>query len=95
MQRLELIFIDGNLWQLRERRGDPSGEILVQWILGLQNGVVKEAISGPSSPEHVQNERDKLVLAIVLTIFGLVSGSLTNETMPCRQRGQAMEPGGS
>lgn len=49
-------------------------------------------VSG-SSPEHVQNVRDKLVLAISLTI-GLVPGSLANETMPCRQRGQAIEPGG-
>lgn len=84
--------MDGNLWQLRERKEDPRGEILEQHSSGLQNGVSSEDDSG-SSPEHVQNVRDKLVLAISLTT-GLVAGSLTNETIPCRHRGHAIEPGG-
>lgn len=92
MQRLELSFTEENRWQLRLRNEDPRGEIRLQWKSGLQNGVVSEVGSGPS-PEHVQNERDKLVLAISLT-NGFVPGSLTNETMPFRQRGQAIEPRG-
>ena len=91
MQRLALKFIDGNFWQLKERNED-GGEILVHWKSGLRNGVVIEGKSG-SSPVHVQNDRDKLVLAIALTT-GFVPGSLTNETMPCRQRGQATDPVG-
>ncbi|PPR91119.1 hypothetical protein GOBAR_AA29567 [Gossypium barbadense] len=43
------------------------------------------------SLEHVQKDRDKLVLATALTI-GFAPGSLTNDTIPCRQRGQAIEP---
>lgn len=46
-----------------------------------------------TSLEQVQNDRDKLVLAISLAI-GFVLGSLTNETMPFRQSGHAIEPGG-
>lgn len=93
MQRkLEFILIDGNLWQLRERKEDPRGEIPEQRGSGLQNGVSSEEDSSPS-PEHLQKDRDKLVLAISLTT-DLVPGSLTNETMPCRQRGHAIEPGG-
>lgn len=58
---------------------------------GLHNGVVNVGGSG-ASPEQVQNDRDKLVLAISLAI-GFVPGSLTKETMPFRQSGQAIEPG--
>lgn len=78
MQRLGLKFIDGNLRQLKERNEDEGGG--------------NEGKSG-SSPEHVQNDREKLVLEIALTI-GFVPGSLRNETMPCRQRGQATDPVG-
>ena len=92
MQRLELILIDGNLWKLMDRKEDPRGNIREQRRSGLQNGVANEEDSSPSL-EHVQNDRDKLVLAISLTT-GLVPGSLTNKTMPCRQRGHAIEPGG-
>jgi len=81
----------GTFWQLKERNED-GGEILVHWKSGLRSGVVIEGKSG-SSPVHVQNDRDKLVLAIALTT-GFVPGSLTNETMPCRQRGQATDPVG-
>lgn len=91
-QRLALNFIDGNFWQLKERKEDERGEMLVQWKSGSQSGVVNVVGSG-SSPEHVQKGSDKLVLTISLTT-GLVPGSLTNETMPCRQRGQATEPRG-
>ena len=94
IQRLELIFIDGNLWQLKDRKEDPRGEIREQRNSGLQNGVVSEVVdSASASPEQVQNVRDKLVLAISLA-NGLVPGSLANETMPFRQRGHAIEPGG-
>lgn len=43
--------------------------------------------------EQVQNDKDRLVLAISLVI-GFVPASLVKETMPCLQRGQGMEPGG-
>jgi len=92
MHRLALKFIDGNFRQLKERNEDESGEILVHWISGLQSRVFIE-VKSCSSPEHVQNDRDKLVLAIALT-NGFVPGSLTNETTPCRQRGQATDPVG-
>lgn len=92
MQRPVLIFIDGNRWQLSDRKEDPRGEIREQRSSGLQNGVVSEVGSGPS-PEHEQNDSDKLVLAISL-ITGLVPGSMANETMPLLQRGHAIEPGG-
>lgn len=92
MHRLELIFIDGNFWQLRLRKEDPRGEILVQCIPGLQTGVASNVEWSDISPEQVQNVRDKLVLAMSLT--GRVPGSLSNETMPCRQRGQGIEPSG-
>lgn len=85
--------MDGNLWQLRERKEYPRGEILEQHSSGLQNGVSSEDDNSGPSPENVQNDRDKLVLAISLTT-DLVPGSLTNETMPCLHRGHAIEPGG-
>lgn len=59
---------------------------------GLQRGIVKEARSF-FSHEHPQNDNDKLVLPISLGMT-LIPGSLTNETMPCRQRGHGIEPGG-
>lgn len=90
IQRLELSFIEFHLWQLRDRNDAPSGEILEQVNSGLHNGVVNVGGSG-ASPEQVQNDRDKLVLAISLAI-GFVPGSLTKETMPCRQSGHAIEP---
>ncbi|KAF2316931.1 hypothetical protein GH714_006666 [Hevea brasiliensis] len=91
-QPLALNFTDRNFWQLKERKDEERGDILVHPISGLQDIVITEEGSG-SSPEHVQNDRDKLVLEIAFT-NGLVPGSFTNETMPCRQRGQATEPGG-
>ena len=93
IQRLELILIDGNLLQLTDRKDDPRGEIREQQTSGLQNGVVRVAHSDAGSPEHVQNARDKLVRAISFTA-GFVPGSIANDTMPLRQRGQAIEPGG-
>ena len=90
MQRL-LILIDGNFWQLRGGK-DPRGDFPEQQNSGLYNGVVNEEESDPSE-EHVQNDSDKLVLAFSLAI-DLAPRSLTNETMPFRQRGHAIEPGG-
>ncbi|KAF9662684.1 hypothetical protein SADUNF_Sadunf18G0079900 [Salix dunnii] len=63
------------------------------WQLKERNEDESGEILSCSSPEHVQNDRDKLVLEIALT-NGFVPGSLTNETMPCRQRGQAIDPVG-
>ena len=92
MQRLEWIFMDGKLWKLMLRNEDPRGEIRVQRTSGLQSGIVIEVDSGISL-EHVQKDRDKLVLATALTV-GFVPGSLANDTIPCRQRGHAIEPVG-
>lgn len=86
---LELSLNEGNFWQLRERNdanGDPRAA-------GLQNGVFRSLGSSCISLEHVQNDRDKFVLGASL-INGGVSGSFTYETMPCRHRGHAIEPGG-
>lgn len=71
---------------------DPGGEIRAQWTTGLQSGVVID-VGSNISLEHVQKDRDKLVLATALTV-GFASGSLINDTIPCRQRGQAIEPVG-
>lgn len=91
-QKLELSFIDGNFWQLKLRKEDPSGEIRVQWKPGLQSPVVSEVDSCTWwSTEQVQNVRDKL-LVLVISLIGLVPGSLSNETMPWRQSGQGIEP---
>lgn len=90
MHRLEFIFSNDNLWQLKERREDPVGENRAECASGLQNGV--SSVSEPRAV-HVQNDRDRLVLAMSFTI-GDVASSLTNDTMPWRHRGQAIEPGG-
>ncbi|KAH7845553.1 hypothetical protein Vadar_003482 [Vaccinium darrowii] len=93
IQRLGLSFTGAKLWQLRDRKEDPSGEIQVQWKSGLQNGVSIEFLSAPSV-EHVQNVRDKLVLAPFSLYSVPVPRSLTNDTIPWRQRGHGIEPGG-
>lgn len=51
-----------------------------------------EDSSGPST-EQAQKGRDNVVLGTSLTI-AIVLSSFTNETMPWRHRGQAIEPGG-
>lgn len=86
-----LNFNAGNFWQLIERKEEPRGESLEQYKSGLQKGVSKV----DSRPSAVQEQKgsDRLVLAASLVI-GIVSASLTNETMPCRHRGQGIEPGG-
>lgn len=91
MQRLELIFIDRNFWQLTLRKEEPSGEFREQDKSGLQRDVVSW-VESATSPEHEQNDRDKLVLAS--SLIGLVSGSISNDTIPCRQRGQGIDPMG-
>jgi len=64
-------------------------------VIGLQNGVVMSVESPRTSLEHVQNVKDKFVVVLCITFgSGLVSGSLTNETILRRHRGQAIEPGG-
>ena len=93
IQRLELSIIEGNLWELRGWHDAPGGESWEQVNSGLHNGVVNVGGGSGTSLEQVQNDRDKLVLAISLAI-GFVLGSLTNETMPFRQSGHAIEPGG-
>jgi hypothetical protein len=61
--------------------------------MGLHKGVVIEEDVSGSSAAQLQIDRDKLVLAIPFTI-GLVFRSFTNETMPFRQRGHAIDPSG-
>ena len=92
MQRLGLSFIEGNFLQLRDRKEDPSGDGRGHWRSGLHHGVSKELVSG-SSVEQVQKDKDKLFLAISF-VAGLVPASLPKETIPCRHKGHAIEPGG-
>lgn len=94
------ILNEENLWQLKERNDlegeddvlDPREEV----VAGLQNGVVMSAVSSRTSLAHVQNVRDKFVVVDLCICLsrGLAPGSFTNDTMPCLQRGQAIEPGG-
>lgn len=87
MQRLELSFIDGNFWQLKDLRGDGNS--------GLHKGVVSsEMLSVSSANVHVKNDSGKLVRDIPSAVSDLVPGSFLNETIPWRQRGQGIEPGG-
>ena len=92
--RVGLSLKEGNLWQLRERN-DAEWEIRV---VGVQNGIfmlVGSSSGSNISLEHEQNGSDKFViLDTSFTNKGLVSGSLTYDTMPCRQRGHAIAPGG-
>lgn len=86
MQRLELSFIDGNFWQLKDRSGEGNS--------GLHSGVVSSAMSSLSSVNevHVKNDSGKLVRGIPRS--GLVAGSFLNDTIPWRQSGHGMDPGG-
>lgn len=92
IQRPGLNFKAGNFWQLNEWKEEPSGENREQYKSGLQNGVSNVVGSCPSAV-HAQNGNDRLVLAASLMI-GVVSASLTNEMIPCRHKGQGIEPGG-
>lgn len=93
MQKPELSFIEGNFLQLRDRKEEPRGDTrLEDGGGGLQRGVVSKVRSGLSH-EHAQKDSERLALAASLVI-GLVPGSLVKETMPLRQRGQGIDPGG-
>ena len=94
MQRVEFSFIEGNLWQLRDRKDDePSGGIRVQWKSGLHNRVVIEVVEPePTAGQVAHKDKERLVLGN--SLMGLVPESLENETIACRQRGQGIEPGG-
>jgi hypothetical protein len=94
-QRLELILKEEN-WQLNERNLLEGEEIFdPREDVGLQNGVVMSLESPSTKLEHVQNVKDKFVVVLCITFGnGLVCGSFTNETIPWRQRGHAIEPGG-
>lgn len=97
IQRLVLSLNEENLWQLIDRNAFEGLEVLDPRevvVLGLQNGVVMSVESSKTSLEHVQNVRDRFVVLCISLGSGLVPGSLTNETMPCLQSGQAIEPGG-
>jgi len=95
MHRVELNFIEGNLWQLRERKEEePSGGIRVQWKSGLHNWLFIEASRGskPTAGHVAQRDSDGLVLGC--SRAGLLPGILANETIAFRQRGHGMDPGG-
>lgn len=95
MHSVELNFIDGNLWQLRDlKEEEPRGGIWVQRKSGLHNWVSTGASlgSGPTAGQAAQRDSDKLVRGF--SRAGLVPGILMNETIAFRQRGHGMEPGG-
>ncbi|BAT76668.1 hypothetical protein VIGAN_01470700 [Vigna angularis var. angularis] len=93
-QRLGLILNEGIAWQLLERYVLETEEVLDPRDVGLQNGVVMSVESSNTSLEQVQNASDRFDGLCISFCRGLASGSLTNETIPCLQRGQAIEPGG-
>lgn len=64
----------------------------MQWKSGLQKGVEIEVVSEPSLEHAVQRDNDRLGRTV--SLIGFAPGSLMKETIPCRQRGHAMEPGG-
>lgn len=64
----------------------------MQWKSGLQNGVEIEAVSEPSLEHVVHRDSDRPVRTT--SLIGFVPGSLMKETIPCLQRGHAIEPGG-
>ncbi|KAF3649803.1 hypothetical protein FXO38_17519 [Capsicum annuum] len=92
IQRPGLNFNAGSFWQLNERKEEPRGESRVQYKSGLQKGVSNVVGSCPSAVQE-QKGNDRLVLPASLMI-GVVCASLMNETMPCRHKGQGIEPGG-
>ncbi len=81
-----------NFWKLWDQKY-PSEDFREERKLGLHNGVVIEEVVSGSSKEQLQNDRDKLVFAGPFTI-GLTFRSFTNETMPFRHRGHAIDPKG-
>lgn len=85
---VELSLIEGNFWQLSDRKGaKPSEGIRAHWK--------SAAPAGPESMVgHVaQRESEKLV-ALGSSLIGLVTASFTKAMIACRQRGQAIVPGG-
>ncbi|RDY08116.1 hypothetical protein CR513_07694, partial [Mucuna pruriens] len=94
-QRLGLILNEGMAWQLLERNVfEGEDDLDPREVDCLQNGVVMSLESPNTSLEHVQNVRDRFDVLCISFCSGLASGSFTNVTMPCLQRGQAIEPGG-
>lgn len=75
---------DGNFWDLND----------LEVSLGLHKGVVSNAVLLLPSDieEHEQHERDELDFNI--GIGGFVVASFLNATIPLRQSGQGIEPGG-
>lgn len=80
---------DGSLWQQKET---PRGVSWARHNSSDLSWVVKGVGFDGVSRGHWHIGSDKLLLAISLT--GIFSGTLTNDTMPLRQRGQETEPGG-
>ncbi|KAL5973905.1 hypothetical protein ACLOJK_030564 [Asimina triloba] len=93
IQRLEFNFTKGNLWQVSEQKEDDArGEIRTQWNSGLQNGLDIWVALGSSLVQVVHKDNDKLNLDI--SLIGFIPGSLTKDTIPCRQKGHGIEPAG-
>lgn len=84
IHRFVLSLSDGNFWDLKDREAS----------LGLHKGVVSSAVLLLLSAieEHEQHEREELGFNV--WIGGFVLASFLNETIPLRQSGHGIEPGG-
>lgn len=76
------------LWQLIDCKDEPRAHD----VLSALHSAVSREVGSAKSVEQLQKDSD-LVLVISLDM-GFVPSSLTNEMMPCRHRGHAIEPGG-
>ena len=84
VHKLVSSFKDGNFWVLKEHEAG----------FGEHKGVVSRLvlISFLGIEEHGQHERDVLGFNVFTSGFAVLS--FLNETIPWRQRGQGIEPGG-
>lgn len=92
MQREGPSFIDGKFWQLIERNDEDLNGIRLQSNSGLHNEVFVEKDFEPGTLPVAHSDNERRVLGSAL--IGLNPGILKNDTTACRQRGQAIEPGG-
>lgn len=93
MQNVELSFMDGKFWRPSDPKEEEPAGVRLQWTFGLHSWEAVEVADSKPEPEPVVHI-DKGRLTFGRSWVRLVSGSLTKEKTACRQRGQAIEPGG-